>query len=76
VIIRVRPHPDLIQFQNALDQTQGSGTLAAGEWRTLVARRLEQIDAAALASDVGPFLEHASDASLLSAEHIAAALKA
>jgi hypothetical protein len=74
--LRPAIHPNLLQLQNALDQTQGAGAIDAGQWRDLVAGRIERLDAAALAADVAPFLEHASDASLLSGEHIVAALKA
>lgn len=74
--LRPAVRPNLLQLQNALDQTQGANAIDAGKWRDLVVERIERLDEAALAADVAPFLEHSSDASLLSTEHIVAALKA
>ncbi len=69
----VEPNP--VQLQNALDQTQGIGALSAADWRSLAMDRLRRVDAAQLATDVAPFLEHRNDASVLTTENLGTALR-
>ena len=57
--------PNLQLLQRALDQTQGAGRYRAADWLGLVRARLADLDAAALARDVAPFLERPADAALL-----------
>ncbi|NQU40807.1 MAG: nucleotidyl transferase AbiEii/AbiGii toxin family protein [Lentisphaerae bacterium] len=67
--------PNLIQLQNALDQTQGSGICNAHEWKHLSLARLNQIDASQLVADVAPFLEDAAEAAMLTTENLGAVLR-
>jgi predicted nucleotidyltransferase component of viral defense system len=67
---RPRPEPNLIQLQNALDQTQGKGGVDAKDWRTVLNVRFDALDVIALAEDVAPFLERPSEADLLSRDNI------
>ncbi len=69
----IQPH--VLQLQNALDQTQGEGRYDAASWKQLCLDRLTQLDTAALAADVAPFLERADEADLLTFENIRSALK-
>ena len=62
--------PNLIQLQNALDQTQGHVAPAAKEWPTLLLERLETIDFQALRNDIAPFLEHPEEAGLLDRQNL------
>ena len=66
--------PNLELLQNALDQTEGAGTVDAGHWRGLLRARMAKIDIEALRRDVAPFLERAADVALLAKEHIESAL--
>jgi predicted nucleotidyltransferase component of viral defense system len=66
--------PNMMQLQNALDQTQGEGIYDASVWKQLCINRIEQLEVAELASDVAPFLEHREEAALLTAENIKAVL--
>jgi len=66
--------PNLALLQNALDQTRGTGTLDATDWRRHVRDRLGGLSAEDLARDVSSFLERPADASLLTREHLEAAL--
>ena len=66
--------PNLPQLQNALDQTQGEGTVLAASWREMLAARIERLDGPVLQDDVRPFLERESDASLLTRSAIRSAL--
>lgn len=63
-------------LQHALDQTEGAGRYAAGEWRTLAQARLDALDMEAVAKEVAPFLEYPKDAALLTRENMAALLAA
>lgn len=67
--------PNLVQLQNALDQTQGTGRYDAGKWKTLSLERLSRIDAGRLAADVAPFLEDTTEASLLTEENLRSVLR-
>jgi hypothetical protein len=60
--------PNLVQFQNALDQTQGTNRVAAKSWSKLVLDTIKHIDVSVLQADVKPFLERPNEASLLSVE--------
>ena len=66
--------PNVTQLQNALDQTQGEGVHDASAWKQLCINRIEQLDAAELASDAVPFLERPEEAALLTTENIKAVL--
>ena len=62
--------PNLVQLQNALDQTQGEGAFDAREWKSLFLERLRQCSADKLAADVSPFLENAEEAAMLTDENL------
>lgn len=62
--------PNLHLLQNALDQTQGKGTLSAANWVSLVLERLAFLDGKALMADVVPFLERPQEVELFSLEQI------
>lgn len=62
--------PNLVLLQNALDQTQGDGRIAAGQWRERVRDKLLAMDVKALLDDVGPFLEQTRDAALITRENL------
>ena len=66
--------PNLQLLQRALDQTQGAGRYRAAGWLGLVRERLADLDAAALARDVAPFLERPADAALLERINLEAVL--
>ena len=66
--------PNLPLLQHALDQTQGMGRYRAADWRGLLRTRLSDLDAAALARDVAPFLERPADAALLERVNLEAVL--
>jgi predicted nucleotidyltransferase component of viral defense system len=72
---RPTPNPNETLLQNALDQTQGTGVVHAAEWKQLLQKSLDHIDINHLREDVQPFLEHAEDAQLLSADNFAAVLR-
>ena len=59
------PAPNLVQLQNALNQTQGGAAPDANDWRQLLLSRLDGIDCRKLVDDVAPFLERPEEASLL-----------
>ncbi len=67
--------PNLVQLQNALDQTQGSGIFAASCWKSLLAERIRTLDCADLAEDVGSFLERPEERALLTEANILSVLK-
>ncbi len=71
---RPAPTPNLTLLQNALDQTQGSGFIGSGDWRALVAGRLDRLDMRAVREDVLPFLERTQDSELLSSANLKALL--
>jgi hypothetical protein len=61
------PSPNLLQLNNALEQTGWDGPRATPEsWRALVRARLEEIDWQQARRDVSPFLERSQDVSLVS----------
>ena len=66
--------PNLVLLRNALEQTEGAGTLRAENWKELVLERLESSDTAAIARDAAPFLERPQDAELLSIENLRSVL--
>ncbi len=66
--------PNLPLLQHALDQTQGADRYRAADWRALLRMRLADLDAAALARDVAPFLERPADAALLERVNLEAVL--
>ncbi len=68
--------PNLPLLQHALDQTQGADRYRAADWRALLRTRLADLDAAALARDVAPFLERPEDAALLERVNLEAVLAA
>ncbi len=67
--------PNAVLLAAALDQTATIAGDAAIEstvhWRHLVAKRASGLDFQKVSADVSPFLEHPSDAALLSPENIA-----
>lgn len=62
--------PNVVQLQNALDQTQGGGRHDAALWKTLVRHRLESLDFSAVLEDVRPFLESPQDAAFLTRDNL------
>jgi len=66
--------PNLVQLQNALDQTQGTGRCDSAKWKTLLADKARSADCRALADDVRSFLERPRDSALLTAENICSVL--
>jgi len=67
--------PNLEQLQNALNQTQGESEVNADHWKGHLTESLEHLNASALAADVGPFLEHFQEATLLTQENIRSVLR-
>ena len=61
--------PNLTLLQNALNQTQGSGTFRAGDWREMLSEKARNVNFPQLLQDVEPFLERPQDARLLSLAH-------
>jgi hypothetical protein len=66
--------PNLLLLQNALDQTQGKGSLAAGEWQQILSNRVDKMDLQKLENDVSPFLERPLDLKLMNSENFLSAL--
>ncbi len=66
--------PNLVQLQNALNQTQGKDAPSAQDWRIHLLSRLEMIDTQALRNDIAPFLEHPKEADLLNRQNLQAML--
>jgi len=66
--------PNLPLLQHALDQTQDADRYRAADWRGLLRARLADLDTAALARDVAPFLERPADAALLERVNLEAVL--
>lgn len=62
--------PNLIQLQNALDQTQDGEALHAEDWHSEIRKRVKAINCDSLVNDVKSFLERPQDASLLTEENI------
>jgi len=67
--------PNLALLQNALDQTEGVGTVDGSRWASQLLERLESLDASKLASDVRPFLERPSDADAITGESLRSVLQ-
>lgn len=72
---RTWPAPNLVQLQNALNQTQGASAPDSKEWKQLLLSRLNELDCRKLIDDVTPFLEHPEEAELLNAQNLRAMLK-
>ena len=66
--------PNLGQLQQALNQTQGAGVMDAAGWKGHLIETLNNLDCTAVTADVKSFLEHPSDASLLTVENIRSVL--
>ena len=66
--------PNLVQLQNALNQTQGRGTLEAALWKQIIIEVLHQLDCSVLRADVQAFLERPRESDLLTHENIASVL--
>jgi predicted nucleotidyltransferase component of viral defense system len=62
--------PNLVLLQNALDQTEGVGTVDGKRWPNLLLERIETLDAHKLATDVRPFLERPRDADTITVENL------
>lgn len=67
--------PNLVQLQNALNQTQGASAPDAAEWKQLLLNRLNEIDCRKLVDDVAPFLERPEEAALLNLQNFRAVLE-
>jgi predicted nucleotidyltransferase component of viral defense system len=69
------PEPNLLQLNNALIQTGWDGDVATtGNWRRMVAERLESVDWRQAQQDVSPFLEREQDVALVSQDSVLALL--
>jgi predicted nucleotidyltransferase component of viral defense system len=66
--------PNLTLLQNALDQTEGAGTIPAGDWTEHARSRLESMSADELRQDAAAFLERRGDAGILSIESLLSVL--
>jgi len=66
--------PNLALLQNALNQTQGKGIRTAETWKSDLSAQIAELGFRELQDDVQPFLEYPSEAALLTAENIRAAL--
>jgi hypothetical protein len=62
--------PNLMQLQNALDQTQGDGVVDAMNWKTETVKRMEELDWVKLVRDVELFLERREDVGLMTMENM------
>jgi len=62
--------PNLTLLQNALDQTEGAGSISAGDWQERVRARLESLSEEELQRDAAPFLERRRDARILTIANI------
>jgi predicted nucleotidyltransferase component of viral defense system len=66
--------PNLLLLQNALDQTEGVGTVDGKRWPRLLLERIEELEADKLAGDVRPFLERPRDADAITADNLRSVL--
>jgi len=66
--------PNLVLLQNALDQTEGVGTVDGSRWTLQLLQRLEDLDASRLTRDVSPFLERPRDADAITVENLRSVL--
>ena len=65
------PAPNLTLLNNALQQTGWTGErLTLENWRAVVRRRVTGLPWARVTADVQPFLEHASETTLLTRENV------
>ena len=62
--------PNIPMLQNALNQTQVTGTLNVENWRKILKTKLDNLDINLLIEDVQAFLEHPEDARLLTRENL------
>lgn len=62
--------PNLVQLQNALDQTQGEAVVDSAQWKHQLIERINNLDCSVLAADVKPFLERRNEAALLTLENM------
>ncbi len=70
------PEPNLVLLDNALKQTGWKGEPPrSSNWRTLVRRKLDQVDWQRAIDDVAPFLERPQDRDLISADTFRKLLK-
>jgi predicted nucleotidyltransferase component of viral defense system len=67
--------PNLVLLQNALDQTRKRGAYDAADWRRHVREKLGKERIENLARDVTAFLERPADRTLMTREHLEAALE-
>jgi len=67
--------PNQILLQNALDQTQGTGTVDGNNWVRHLLNRIEALDTSRMADEVRPFLERPNEADLLTAAHFRSVLE-
>ncbi len=68
--------PNIALLSNALTQTQWRGAQITAEgWRAVIERRLDEVDLAKVAEDVGPFLESPEERTLLTRETVLTALQ-
>lgn len=68
--------PNIVLLRNALAQTGWpSAQVTAESWRAVVARRVDELDFAQVAEDVGPFLESPEERALLTRQTLLAALR-
>ena len=70
------PDPNISLLQNALEQTGWSGPqLTPGNWRDVIADKMDQLDFARIVEEVVPFLERPEDRALLTRDMVLSALR-
>ena len=67
--------PNQILLQNALDQTQGMGSVDGSNWARHLLQRIETLDTLRMADEVRPFLERPGEADLLTGKHFRSVLE-
>jgi len=67
--------PNLVLLQNALDQTEGVGSVEGKRWAHHLLERIETLRPSTLATDVRPFLERPRDADAISVENLQSVLR-
>jgi len=68
--------PNIPLLQNALAQTGWNGPrVTVGNWREIIAGKINELDFTKIGDDVGPFLERREDRALLTREIVLSALR-
>jgi len=62
--------PNRLLLKNALDQTQGEGSVSGTDWKVILREKTASMNFQKLLQDVEPFLERPQDAGLMTAENV------